>query len=96
MDDLNSFGMVNPDVVQRLILTERPVATHTTVALHNAVFVFKPAKLNGPAITAITVHLTFSGRVLQWLCIFTDTTEGFGLWLRPVSVCALAGLCLSS
>ena len=31
----------------------------------------------------MTVHLTFRGHGLQWECIFTDTTEGFGLWLRP-------------
>ena len=30
----------------------------------------------------VTDHLTFLGQVLQWLCIFTDTTDGFGLWLR--------------
>jgi len=36
--------------------------------------------------------LTFRGLVLQWFCIFADTTKGFGLWLRPAGAETLAGL----
>ena len=83
--------------VQRLLHAERLGAAWTAVALNEAVAVAKEPEFLRLPIAAMTCHLTFLGQVLQWLCIsHRIPTEGFGLWLRPVSVHALAGLCFSN
>ena len=93
-NDLICLFRVNPDAVQRLLDTERLGATRTAEALHEAVAVAKEPEFLRLTITAMTCHLTLSSLSLTvTLYLSKDTTEGFGLWLRRASVCALARLC---
>jgi hypothetical protein len=85
-DNLCGFLLVNPHVVQRLLLAECPVASPATIALHDAIMIFKTPVFLGFSMTAITLHLRLSRPSLTVILYLLDTTEGFGLWLRRASV----------
>ena len=77
---------VHAHSVQRLRLAKCCPAFQTAITLDDAIDVFEFSEFLRFTVATSAIHLTLSGQVLQWECIFADTTEGFGLWLRPASV----------
>jgi hypothetical protein len=77
-----------------LRLAESCPASQTAVTLDNPIDVVKFSEFFGFTIAASTVHLTFSGLALQWLCIFDRIplkAKAFGCALPVLDT--LTGLC---